>query len=116
MDDPELEALRQRRMAEMQQQNGSHHQQMAQQQQAEEQREQIDSQRQAILRQILTPEARDRLANVKLADPQHAESVETQLIQLAQSGRLQKVITEDMLKELLRQIAPKKRDIKIERR
>jgi programmed cell death protein 5 len=116
MNDPELEALRQRRMAEMQQQSGSHNQQMAQQQQAEERKEQIDAQRQAILRQILTPEARDRLANVKLADPQHAESVETQLIELAQSGRLQKVITEDMLKELLRQIAPKKREIKIERR
>ena len=116
MNDPELEALRQRRMAEMQQQSGSQQQQMAQQQQAQEQREQIDAQRQAVLRQILTPEARDRLANVKLADPKHAESVENQLIQLAQSGRLQKVISEDMLKELLRQIAPKKREIKIERR
>jgi len=116
MDDPELEALRRKRMAELQQQQSFSQQQYAQQQQAEEQRQQYEAQKQAVLRQILSPEARDRLANVKLADPQHADMVENQLIQLAQSGRLQQVISEDMLKELLRQIAPKKRDIKIERR
>lgn len=117
MDDPELRALREKRMAEMQQQSGyQQQQQMTQQQQVEEQRARAEAQRQAILRQIMTPEARDRLANVKLADPQHAESVEMQLIQLAQSGRLQKVITDDMLKEILRKVAPKKREINIERR
>ncbi|MGE0015347.1 MAG: DNA-binding protein [Candidatus Methanomethylophilaceae archaeon] len=116
MDDPELEALRRKRMAELQQQQSMSQQQYAQQQQAEEQRQQYEAQKQAVLRRILTPEARDRLANVKLADPQHADMVENQLIQLAQSGRLQQVINEDMLKELLRQIAPKKREIKIERR
>ncbi len=115
MDDPELEALRRKRMAELQQQQSMSQQQYAQQQ-AEEQRQQYEAQKQAVLRQILTPEARDRLANVKLADPQHADMVENQLIQLAQSGRLQQVINEDMLKELLKQIAPKKREIKIERR
>jgi programmed cell death protein 5 len=116
MDDPELEALRQRRMAELQQQQAGAQQQQIAQQQAEEQRARIEEQRQAILRQILTPEARDRLANVKLADPAHAESVETQLIQLAQSGRLQKVITDEMLRELLMKVAPKRREINIERR
>ncbi|HKM09954.1 MAG TPA: DNA-binding protein [Candidatus Methanomethylophilaceae archaeon] len=116
MDDPELRALREKRMAEMQQQSGYQPQQMAQQQQAEEQEARAEAQRQAILRQILTPEARDRMANVKLADPQHAGSVEMQLIQLAQSGRLQKVITDDMLKEILRKVAPKRREINIERR
>ncbi len=116
MDDPELEQLRRRRMAELQNQQAAAQQDYAQQQQAEEQRRQYEAQKQAILRQIMTPEARDRLANVRLADPQHAESVESQLIQLAQSGRLQRVINDDMLRELLRQVAPKRRDIKIERR
>ncbi|MGI5964939.1 MAG: DNA-binding protein [Candidatus Methanomethylophilaceae archaeon] len=116
MDDPELEQLRRRRMAEMQNQQAAAQQDYAMQQQAEEQRRQYEAQKQAILRQIMTPEARDRLANVKLADPQHAESIENQLIQLAQSGRLQRAITDDMLRELLRQVAPKRRDIKIERK
>ncbi len=111
--DPELEALRQKRMAEVQ---ANQQQQVAQQQAAEDQRKQFEMQKQAILRQILEPEARDRLSNIRVANPEMAEGVEMQLIQLAQSGRLQSVVTDEMLRNLLRQIAPKRRDIKIERR
>ena len=109
MEDPELAAIRQRRMMELQQQAQN---QAAQEEQARE----VESQRQSVLRQILTPEARDRLANIKLANPQLAESVEVQLIQLAQSGRLRGVIDDAMLKNILAQIVPQKREIKIERR
>ncbi len=108
-DDPELEALRQRRMADMQQQSQS---QAAQQQQAR----QLEEQKQSILRQILAPEARDRLANIKLANPEMANSVEMQLIRLAQSGRLQGVITDAMLREILQKMVPQEREIHIERR
>ncbi len=113
MDDPELEALRQRRLAEMQ---ANQQQAAAQQQAAENQRKQMELQKQMILRQILTPEARDRLANIRVANPQLADMVEMQLIQLAQSGRLQGVITDAMLRDILRQVAPQHREIKIERR
>ena len=109
MEDPELVALRQKRMAELQQQAQN---QAAQQ----EQQKQFEAQKQSVLRQILTPEARDRLANIKLANPQMAESVEMQLIQLAQSGRIAGVIDDAMLRNILAQIAPQKREIKIERR
>ena len=109
MEDPELAALRQKRLMELQQQAQN---QAAQEEQAKE----VESQRQSVLRQILTPEARDRLANIKLANPQLAESVEVQLIQLAQSGRLRGVIDDAMLKKLLAQIIPQKREITIERR
>ncbi len=109
MDDPELAALRQKKMAEIQQQ--------AQQQAAqEEQAKQFEMQKQSVLRQILTPEARDRLSNIKLANPQMADGVEMQLIQLAQSGRLQGVIDDAMLRNILAQIAPQKREITIQRR
>ena len=109
MEDPELAALRQKKMAELQQQ--------AQQQAAQEEKaKQFEMQKQSVLRQILTPEARDRLANVKLANPQMAEGVEMQLIQLAQSGRLQGVIDDAMLRNILAQIAPQKREITIQRR
>ncbi|MGN0099033.1 MAG: DNA-binding protein [Candidatus Methanomethylophilaceae archaeon] len=109
MDDPELAALRQKRMAELQQQ--------AQQQAVQEEKaKQFEMQKQSVLRQILTPEARDRLANIKLANPQMADSVEMQLIQLAQSGRLQGVIDDAMLRNILAQITPQKREITIQRR
>ncbi len=76
----------------------------------------MEAQKQGVLRQILTPEARDRLANIRLANPQMAESVEMQLIQLAQSGRLRGVIDDTMLRNILAQIAPQRREITIERR
>jgi programmed cell death protein 5 len=109
MEDPELEALRRKRMAELQQQQGN---QVAQ----EEQARQFEMQKQSILRQILTPEARDRLANIKLASPEQAKAVEMQLIQLAQSGRLREVITDAMLREILQKIIPQQREITIQRR
>lgn len=109
MEDPELMALRQKRMAELQQQAQN---QAAQQEQAQR----VEMQKQNVLRQILTPEARDRLANIRLANPQMAASVENQLIQLAHSGRLAGVIDDTMLRNILTQIAPQRREITIERR
>ena len=113
MEDPELEAIRQRKMAGMQ---SSQQQMMAQQQMAENQRQQIESQKQAILRQILEPAARDRLSNIRLANPEFANPIEMQLIQLAQSGRLRQMVSDAMLKDILRQITPQQREINIERR
>lgn len=109
MDDPELAALRQKRMQELQQQ-------AAQQQAQEEQQRQLDAQLQNAMRQLLTPEARDRLNNIKLANPQMGQQLEMQLVQLAQSGRIAVPVDDNMLKNILAQITPKKREIKIERR
>jgi programmed cell death protein 5 len=79
-------------------------------------REQAEAQRQTILRQILSPEARERLGRVELAYPDLADSIENQLIALAQSGRVQRVIDDATLKQILERVMPKKREIKIERR
>ena len=109
VEDEELEAIRRRRMLEIQQQ-------MQQQTVAEAQAQQVAAQRQAVLRQILTPEARERLGRIELAYPEVAESVESQLIALAQSGRVQSQIDDRTLQDILRRVVPKKREIKIERR
>lgn len=109
MDENELDAIRQRKMMELQRQG----QQSAA---AEERSKQMEVQKQAILRQILTPEARGRLGTVKVAYPDMAEMVESQLIQIAQSGRLNGMIDDNMLRDILRQVAPKRREISIERR
>ncbi len=109
MEDDELDAIRRRKYAELQQ---AQEQAFAQSQA----REQMMAQRQMILRQILTPEARERLGRIELAYPELTESIENQLIALAQSGRVQKVIDDPTLRQILTRLIPKKREIKIERR
>ena len=112
MGDDELAELRRRRMAQLQQQAGD---QQGMQEELERQKQQ-KSQIQMILMQILEPDARERLNNIKLTKPEFAGAVEQQLVALAQSGRLKNKITDAQLKELLRQLAPKKRDYSITRR
>ncbi|UCG90126.1 MAG: DNA-binding protein [Candidatus Heimdallarchaeota archaeon] len=105
-EDPELAELRKRRLAQIQ------NEQLVQQQ-AEEQQRQIESQRQAILKGILTDEARERLANIKLAKPDYAITLENQLIQLAQTRRVSDKISDDQLRQLLQQLTKTKRESKI---
>jgi programmed cell death protein 5 len=112
MGDDELSELRKRRMAQLQQQAGD---QQAMQAELERQ-ERNKSQMQMVLMSILEPDARERLNTIKLTKPEFAASVEQQLVQLAQSGRLKNKITDSQLKELLRQLAPAKRDYSITRR
>ena len=74
----------------------------------------IEAQKEAILRVILTQEARQRLANVKLVKPELAEAIENQLIALAQSGRIQAPLTDEELKAILEQLTNQTRkDYKI---
>lgn len=106
--DEELEQIRQRKLREMQAR-------MAEQARQEELRQQLEAQKVAILRQILTPEARARLTNLKITRPEVAEQLELQLIQLAQAGRITRPVTDEELKEALSRLFAKKREIKIRR-
>ena len=112
--DEELAAIRQRRMEQLKAQRGQQEQVAEAQAQAQADAE---AQMQALLRKILTPEARQRLQNVKLVRPDFAAQIEMQLLQLAQSGRVPLPITDDLLKKLLEQIQSQqtKRDISIRR-
>jgi programmed cell death protein 5 len=110
--DEELENLRKKRLQELQQQ-AAFQDSLDEQ---ELQKEEFDKQKKAILIGTLTPQARERLGNIKAARPQIGESIENQLIMLAQSGRLENKINDKQLRELLLKIMPQKRDIKIKRR
>lgn len=104
--DDELELIKRRKMLE--------YQKMMEAAKAEEEQRQLRLQRESILRAVLTSKARQRLANLKLVRPELVESIENQLIQLAQSGRIQLPITDEFLKEILRRIvASSRRDIKL---
>ncbi len=107
-EDEELEQLRQRRLLGLQKQ-------MAQEQQEVEVQRRVEAQKQSMLRRILTPEARQRLTNLKMVRQQFASQIELQLIQIAQQGRINLPITDEQLKEMLRRLQPSKRDIKIRR-
>ncbi len=109
MDEEELEAIRKRKIEELQK--------LSEQKAAQEAIDaQARAQRQAILRQILAPEARERLGRITLAYPQLAQDIENRLISLAQSGRINSVIDDATLRQILRAIVPRKREINIERR
>jgi len=64
----------------------------------------------------LDVEARQRLMNVKMVKPELASAVENYLINAATTGRLNRAITDDELKQILSTIQQPKRDFKINRR
>ena len=109
-DDEELELLRKKRLQELEmQQQFSEGQAEAQEQKVKE----LEEQKKHILRQILTPDARERLGRIRLAKPDFVAGVEQQLIMLAQSGQLGEQINDEMLQQVLKKLAPSKKDIKI---
>jgi len=62
-----------------------------------------------IIRTFLTPEARQRLNNVRIVKPEIAEFVENQIVQLVLSGKLRRQITDEEIKEILSNIAERER-------
>ena len=108
MSEEELDALRRRRMLELQQR-------MVDEQKQAQTQQQLDGQKHALLRKILTPEARSRLTNLKMVKPEFTQQLELQLIQLTQQGRINIPITDEQLKELLVKLQSNKRDYTIRR-
>lgn len=82
----------------------------------QDQQKEFEDQKKMILRAILTDSARERLGRIKIARPEVVESIENQLIMLAQSGKLKNKINDEQLRMLLSRIIPKKKDITIRRR
>jgi programmed cell death protein 5 len=113
MNDDELERLRKKRLAELQQQQSFEDNMYADQ---EQQQQEIEKLKQHILRAVLTADARERLGRIRVARPQVADAIDQQLIMLAQSGRLQNKINDEQLQMLISKVLPKKHDIKIRRR
>jgi programmed cell death protein 5 len=107
MSDDELDQIRKRKLSSMQQRVGE--------EQRQSQAEQLEAQKQAFLSKILTPEARQRLNNLKMVKPEFAEQIEMQLIELAQTGKLPIPLSDAHLKQILIQLQGRKRETTIRR-
>jgi programmed cell death protein 5 len=78
-----------------------------------EQDRQAKAAREQMLRVVFSPEARERLNNIRMVKPDLASSVENQIFQLAATGRLRKQVTDQELKEMLGSFQQPKREFKI---
>ena len=115
MSQDELDEIRRRKMKELQEQ-------AAMQQQQQVMHEKVEAQKHLIMRKILSQEARQRLTNIKMVRPQFADAVEAQLIQLAQTGQINRLgiplpISDESFKMILSQISnqEKKHDFRIKK-
>ena len=77
--------------------------------------EQISAQKDIMLKQILSGEARLRLNNVKMVKPELANLVENYLLGLAAQGKAPGQITDEQLKQILMSAQQPKKDFKINR-
>lgn len=108
MTEKELEELRKRKLLELQRQ-------IAEEKKSTEVQQQLEMQKQALLRSILTSEARQRLTNLKMVKPEFTAQLELQLIQLAQQGKLPIPLADEQLKQILIQLQGRRRETKIRR-
>lgn len=110
----EIEELRRKRMQELMREQASG--QAQQEMQARLQEQEVERQIKVILGQIMSPEARSRLGNIRTARPDFARQVEVLLIQLYQSRRLPDRLSDEQFREILGKISGSKREMNISRK
>ncbi len=108
-EEDELEELKKKKIQELKEKQGSEEAQ-------EEAKQQMEAQKKAMLRKVMTPDARERLGRVRMARPQLAEQIESQIIALAQRGGTEGKIDDETLKKLLKKLSGQKKEINIKRR
>ncbi|MCC5994038.1 MAG: DNA-binding protein [Candidatus Aenigmarchaeota archaeon] len=63
--------------------------------------------RKEILRRIVSPEGRERLARVRLVKPELVSEIEEYLIKLYINGRIKKMLSEEEIVKLLKLLSSK---------
>ena len=107
-----LEELRKKRLEEL-----MNAQSQQKNQQADEQaklQQQVELMENAV-RQVLTKEALERYGNIKAAHKETALQLVVGIFQAVQKGQIGGKIDDATLKQILEQITPKKKEIKIKR-
>ena len=76
---------------------------------------QLKAQKEIMLKQILSGDARLRLNNVRMVKPDLADLVENYILNLSVQGKISGQISDDQLKQILSSAQQPKRDFKINR-
>ncbi len=82
---------------------------------SQEKSAELKAQKETMLKQILSPDARLRLNNIRMVKPDLANLVETYLLNLATQGKTSGQISDEQLKQILLSAQQPKRDFKINR-
>ncbi|HLC60756.1 MAG TPA: DNA-binding protein [Candidatus Nanoarchaeia archaeon] len=109
---PTLDDVRKKKFEELvrlQQQKGS--QQSDEQSQIQQQIEQMES----VVKKFFTKDALERYGNLKAAHQEKSIQLLVVLFQAIQKGQVQGKIEDDLLKKILQQMTPEKKDFKISR-
>lgn len=81
----------------------------------DDQKDKKSLQKDQMLKQLLTSEARMRLGNVKLVKPELVNSVEEYLLNLSSQGRINSPINDTQLKQILLSLQQPKKEFKFNR-
>ncbi|KAG4102391.1 DNA-binding TFAR19-related protein [Neocallimastix lanati (nom. inval.)] len=119
MDDSELRAIRERRLAELKASSGmggglsGFGGEGPTSSEEEEKKSQIEDMRRNLLAQVLDNSARERISRIAIVKPEKARAVEDYILGMARSGRLTTKINETQLIDLLEQMNETKKETKI---
>jgi len=76
---------------------------------------QLKAQKEMMLKQVLSSDARLRLNNVRMVKPDLADLVENYILNLSVQGKISGQISDDQLKQILSSAQQPKRDFKFNR-
>jgi programmed cell death protein 5 len=76
---------------------------------------QLKAQKETMLKQVLSSDARLRLNNVRMVKPDLADLVENYILNLSVQGKISGQISDDQLKQILASAQQPKRDFKFNR-
>jgi len=82
---------------------------------SQEKDNQLKAQKEMMLKQVLSSEARLRLNNVRMVKPDLADLVENYILNLSVQGKISGQISDDQLKQILSSAQQPKRDFKFNR-
>nr|ABZ09049.1 putative double-stranded DNA-binding domain protein [uncultured marine crenarchaeote HF4000_APKG6D3]ABZ09211.1 putative double-stranded DNA-binding domain protein [uncultured marine crenarchaeote HF4000_APKG6N3] len=82
---------------------------------SQEKDSQLKAQKEMMLKQVLSSDARLRLNNVRMVKPDLADLVENYILNLNVQGKISGQISDDQLKQILLSVQQPKRDFKFNR-
>jgi len=82
---------------------------------SQEKDSQLKAQKEMMLKQVLSADARLRLNNVRMVKPDLADLVENYILNVTAQGKISGQISDDQLKQILLSVQQPKRDFKFNR-